>query len=124
MATTKKEFNEEELHDGYKRIHWNWHCSSGGAVSDVSDYFYDGALIGFTTKPGAGSDAPTAAYDIVITDDDGIDLLNGLGVDRSATAQEHKGISDGLGVAIHTKLHLAGASAGDITKGQARVDFG
>ena len=124
MATTKKEFNEEELHDGYKRVHWNWECDSAGAASDVSEYFYDGVLLGLTTKPGSGSDAPTTLYDLVITDDDGLDLLNGLGADRSATAQERKAHADGLGVAIHTKLHLAVTNAGDITKGQARVDLG
>ena len=122
MATTKKEFSEDNL-NGYKRIHWDWECSSGGAVTDVSDYFYDGSLIGFTTKPGAGSDAPTAAYDITITDSQGIDLLNGLGADRSATAQEFKKQTDGLGIALHTKLTLNIAAAGDVTKGQVRVDL-
>lgn len=122
MATTKQEFNEDNLH-GYKRVHWNWECSSGGVVTSQTAAEFDGAIINFVTKPGSGSDAPTAAYDITITDEQGIDLLNGLGADRSATAQESKHAGDGLGVALNTKLTLNVANAGDVTKGQCRIDL-
>lgn len=40
------------------------------------------------TIPGASSAAPTAAYDITLTDSDTLDVLQGTGLDRSATAIE------------------------------------
>ena len=122
MATTKQEFVEDNLH-GYKRVHWNWESDSTGAVSNQTEFSYDGMITDLTTKPGSGSDAPTTLYDVYINDENGIDLLNGQGVDRSATLQEHKGKVDGLGTALHSKLTLVVANAGDITKGQCRIDL-
>lgn len=51
-------------------------------------------LVQVSTNPGAGAAAPTAAYDITLTDSDGLDNALGLLVDRSATATERVSIAN------------------------------
>jgi hypothetical protein len=47
---------------------------------------YSGCIYAMETNPG--STAPTADYDITLTDSDGVDMLGGGGADRSATVSE------------------------------------
>jgi len=51
-------------------------------------------LVQVSTNPGAGAAAPTAAYDITLTDSDGLDNALGLLADRSATATERVSIAN------------------------------
>jgi hypothetical protein len=102
---------------GLERVKWAWTCSSAGAADDSTTAVYNGVLMRFVTVPGTSSDAPTAAYDVTIKDADGIDLLNGLGADRSATATEQKVLSDGLCVMQSSTLTLGVTNAGDVKKG-------
>ncbi len=98
-----------------KQIHWAWTSSSGGAADDTTTAVFDGDIIGFGTVP-SGSAAPTAAYDIAITDSNGLDVLFGQGIDRSATANEYVAGSL-LGAVSESKLTLAVTSAGDTKEG-------
>jgi len=62
--------------------------SSDGALAghEVTTTLPGGRLIKLVTDPGAT--APAANYDFTLKDARGIDLLQGLGVNRSATATE------------------------------------
>ncbi len=92
--------------------------ASGTLTGDVV-----GSLQRFTTVPSGGGTAPTAAYDITLKDEHGVDLLNGLGADRSATATESKGQSDGLLFTAATSLEFAVANAGNSKQGTAYALF-
>jgi len=48
----------------------------------------DGWIIRVETNPD-GTTAPTALYDITLTDQDGLDVMGGVLANRSATATEH-----------------------------------
>ena len=107
----------EDTTGGLQRVKWTWTCSSAGAVSETSTYRYNGSVQAMVSTPGTSDDAPTAAYDITATDADGVDILFGLGADRSATATEYKKASDGLGFIKSSPITFSVASAGDVATG-------
>jgi len=64
-------------HGGIKRILIDWTSDdTTGAVSGTTRKI-SGELLKVVTDPGAA--APTANYDIVITDEESVDVLSGLG---------------------------------------------
>lgn len=96
----------------------NWACTDGGAVvGAVTARKYTGFIYRAIWIPGAGGDAPTALYDTTLKDEDGADVLGGLGADRSATLPEYKSSVDGLGIVMDSTLTFAVANAGDGKKG-------
>ena len=100
---------------GYmNKIVWTWTSTSAGAYTEATAYRYNGVCHKLITVPTD----PTALYDVTITDADGVDVLGGAGADRSATLQESKAQSDGLGDVKSSILTLNVASAGDIKSGK------
>jgi hypothetical protein len=59
--------------------------SDGTFPSTASNSDIDGWILAVKTNPGT---APTAAYDIVLNDSDGIDVMGGALADRSASVSE------------------------------------
>ena len=53
----------------------------------------EGFLLGIETNPG--TTAPTAAYDIALTDSSGLDILSGAGDNKSASATEYASVAIG-----------------------------
>ena len=100
-----------DLTGGLQKVKWTWTCSCLGAYSEATTNRFNGQAFRLITIPHAT--APTTLYDITIKDADGVDVLNGLGADRSATVTEQKSMSDGLGVIKSSLLTLAVANAGD-----------
>jgi len=109
-----------------RKIIWDWLSTDAGAVVDtrtvgedprtVDDY--NGVLLRVEWIPDSGGTAPTTLYDTYLYNEDGVDVLNGMGVDRSATATESKNFSDGLGCVVNSKLRLVVANAGDAKGGK------
>jgi hypothetical protein len=91
-----------------------------GAATGATTFETCGALMRMTTFPGT---TPTALYDITVKDEDGVDILNGLGADRSATLTENKAQSDGLLFTAATSLTLAVANAGNSKGGTVILYF-
>ncbi len=60
--------------------------AADGSIPDTGLGTIAGTLLRLMTNPG--TPAPTAAYDVVIEDEDGFDVLGGLGANRSATITE------------------------------------
>jgi hypothetical protein len=97
-----------------KKIIWAWTSTSGGAAGDVTTREYIGKLVGLTTIPGAA--APTDNYDIVVTDEDGHDVLLGAGANRDTANTEHVAETS-LGAVAGSTLTLAVTNAGDTKVG-------
>lgn len=76
------------------RLEINWTADdSDGSVPNTALPAISGRLIIAVTDPGAT--APTAAYDIVLEDEYGFDVMGGTLADRSATVTEQAFPSDG-----------------------------
>ena len=81
-------------HTGMSTLTLTWTSDSEtgeveAATSDEITAWLEGKwIMSAKTVPGTGDDAPTAAYDITITDEDGFSIFSTDLNDRSATATE------------------------------------
>lgn len=100
-----------------------------GAVSGTTDKPIIGTLIKAVTDPGA--EAPTASYDITITDAEGVNVLAGCDDDladrhESTTEEVYFLVKDHAGTPLAQSLHpvvadlltIAVANAGNSKNGQ------
>lgn len=109
----------ETKHTIVKKIVWTWTSGTGaegGTVTQATTHAYDGKLIGLTTDPAAGADAPTDDYDITITDSGSHDVLLGAGANRDTLNTEHVAEAS-IGAVAGSKLTLNVTSAGDGKQG-------
>jgi len=65
---------------------WTGDAADGSVPATASTISVDGYIILVITNPG--STAPTALYDITLTDGDSVDVMGGQLANRSATATE------------------------------------
>ena len=108
---------------GLNRIKFVWVSDdAAGTASGATTFEVIGQPMQFITVPNGGGTAPTALYDVTLKDENGLDILNGLGADRSATATETKKITDGLQTIVATTLTLAVAAAGNSKGGTIYLD--
>jgi hypothetical protein len=74
-----------------RRIVVDWTADSGdGSVTATVLPAFEGRIAELTTNPGAV--APTDNYDITLVDAEGIDRLQGLGIDRDTANTEYRPI--------------------------------
>ena len=102
--------------------------SDGSGDSTIETKALAGEILGVTTDPAAGGDAPTLSYDLVVTNSAGADLLNGGGADRQAAITEHI-VPSFVGIGANTdfrpcfdgKLTITVSNAGDTKSGQVAI---
>src|SRR4051812_8010939 len=88
-----------------RKIVIDWTADAAAAtVPDTVLPVFEGRLMEFVTNPGAV--APTDNYDIVITDDQGVDKLQGVGANRD-TANTEVAIPVYSGSTIHPVVSRA-----------------
>lgn len=108
----------EERYGSVKKIGFTWTSGTDaevGTASGTTTYSYNGEVIRLVTNPD-GDDVPTAAYDMVVNDEDGNDVLMGAGADRSATDTEQV-LATSLGCVANDKLALSITNAGAAKRG-------
>lgn len=113
----------EETHGTIKKIKFEW--TSGTAAAPAQDggctkattYAYSGQLISVAQLPNLSTTQPSNAYDVTVTDADGVDILGGLGADLSNAANTWKETCDGLGAVANDVLTLNVANAGSAKTG-------
>jgi hypothetical protein len=104
-----------------RKVSFTWTATGGGAASATSRYRYTGNILAVCTVPSSDV-APTAAYDITLTDDSSVDVANGQLINRSATATEW--VTASLGVIVRDYVTLNVAAAGSGGKGVTHVFIG
>ena len=88
-----------------------------GAVSGVIASDVVGKPMLLTTVPGTAGLAPDDNYDITITDENGIDILAGLGANRDIATTEHVIDTAGMLFTVATSLTLNVTNAGNANGG-------
>ena len=66
-----------------KKITFAWTSNASGAASGTTTMYYSGETKRIVFIPGVGV---SALYDITVTDDDSVDILDGDGANLSSTA--------------------------------------
>jgi len=110
-------------HDTVKYAQWSWTSDSSGDVSGTDTVVLSGIPLRWATNPS--STAPTANYDIVVNDEDGIDVANGGLVNRHTSNSEHfiPGGDADPGAAFMGKLSLVVSNAGSTKEGVLRMYY-
>lgn len=101
------------------KITFDWTSSAGGAADATTTNYYTGIVERVVQIPGAAT--PTAAYDVVVNDDDGADVLLGLGANLSEAATTQKVAADKLGTVANAQLVLAVTNAGNAKTGKTII---
>jgi len=85
MAGSSMTFVYHDL-GNVKKIVADWTSDDSAGTASATTKILSGVARMLITDPGAT--APTADYDLVINNDEGIDVLGGVGVDRHTSTTE------------------------------------
>ena len=112
-----------ESHESVKYVEWTWTSDGSGDVSGTDTEIVNGQVLRWATNPS--STAPSANYDIVVNDEDGIDLAAGGLANRHTSSSEQvlTGGDAKDGAAFHGKLSLVVSNAGDSKIGTLRMYY-
>lgn len=108
----------EETFGTVEKITFAWVSDAAGAADKASVESYSGEVLRAVQIPDSGGTQPTNLYDVTVEDDDGADILIGLGVDLVNGANTDKVAKDGLGVVAQAKLTLKVTNAGNAKGGK------
>jgi len=101
-------------------IIWSFLSSAGGAASEQTKKV-SGKVKRMVTNPD-NVDTPTANWDLTITDEDGVDILEGEGANRDpAGAGTSEGYAFTISELIASKLTFTVANAGNAKKGVVKL---
>ena len=107
-----------------------WTSSSDtGAVSGIESQDLDGELLSVTFTPGTAGTQPSDQYDVTLLDDDGFDVLQGKGANRSNVTATMLCPLIGDGTTTNQRVPLAGtyqltvAAAGNSKTGTVTLRY-
>lgn len=111
----------EERSASVKKIVFDWLSVNGGGdagkATKSTTYTYTGVLERAVFVPDAAATQPTNLYDVAVNDEDGHDVLCGLGADLSNAAYVSKTPANGLGAVVNDTLSLSVTNAGNAKGG-------
>lgn len=116
MAGTITEAHQE--HRTVRKLTLSW-ITDGSGVAIGTSSIISGLVYRIVTNPGTA--APTALYDLVLNDEDGMDIAAGALSDR-ATADTEQVILDPP-IAVDGTLQLAAINAGDTKQGTVVIYY-
>ena len=111
MAVTITE--TEARNSGMLKVKFVCTSDSDGNATGTTTYDYTGTVIRAIFDPDAAGTQPTDAYDVVVNDDDGYDVLNGCGANLSNAANVYKTNTDGLTCVKNSKLAISASGMGE-----------
>jgi hypothetical protein len=105
-------------------VNLDWLSDAGGNVVATTNQV-SGTIERLVFNPDGGSTIPTAAYDVVLNDRDGVDMLNGTGANLTSGTVKTIVVTDGDGttnlpMATAGELSLAVTNAGNAKGGIIR----
>jgi len=98
-------------------LRFAWLSDASGDADGTTTEKYTGTITRAHFIP-SGAAAPTADYDVTLLDEDGVDVLDAQGADRSATLKE---AITGFGEVMKSTLQLVVANAGNAKEGTVVV---
>ena len=122
MTLTYEEATDRETPIGspVSIIIWSFISSAGGAASEQTKKV-SGKVKRMVTNPD-NVDTPSANWDLTVTDEDGVDILEGEGANRdpagAGTSEEHVLT---ISVLVASKLTFTVANAGNAKKGVVKL---
>jgi len=110
-------------HATVKYVQWDWTSDSSGDVSGTDTKVIAGVALRYATNPSAT--APSANYDVVINDEDGIDISAGGLANRHTSTSEQVLVGGDAkdGAAFNGALSLVVSNAGDTKIGKLRMYY-
>ena len=110
----------EERFGSVKKILFDWISDASGDADAQTTKAYNGKILAVVTDPD-DTDAPTDNYDVTVTDQDGIDVLNGAGANRDTANTEQVTDESLLGVVANDRLTVNVSNAGNANAGKVYV---
>lgn len=104
----------EKRHTSVKKVKFVVVSAAGGTASGTTTYAYDGEVLRLVVVPASAGSQPTNAFDLVLNDADGYDILAGQGADLSNAAATT--VVSSLGAIAGDTITLSATNMGD-TKG-------
>ena len=120
-GVTTNEASSNVVFGEMNRIVFSWTSNASGAASGSTTMDYSGVIYRVVFEPGSGATQPTNLYDVTLTDDDGIDILDGAGGDLSNTTTEQLQGLVGVSAVANSKLTLTVSNAGSSKTGTVVV---
>ena len=103
-----------------RRLSLAWISDVGGDVDEATDVPISGQILRVVTVPSSTA-APTAAYDLVLNDEYGIDVMSGDGANLSATAAAQS--VQAVPIAVDGLLTLVVSNAGNTKGGTVHIFY-
>lgn len=110
----------EERYKTVKKISIDWVSDSAGVATGTTENVYDGLVERLVTVPDGAALAPSASYDITLSDQDSTDVLMGAGANRHSANTEQV-LAASLGVVAYDTLTVNVAGAGASNAGSVYV---
>jgi len=108
-----------------KKVKLDWLSDASGDVSGTDTKKLSGEILRVGFKPDSGGTQPTDQYDVTLADEEGHDVLQGLGANlgNGASSDLVPMVTDGNAgnarpIAISDKLSLVVANAGNAKGGE------
>lgn len=115
-----------DYHGEIKKFVMNWVSDASGAADLITTEKFTGRLICAQHVPGTDGAAPTTAYDVVVRDDQGTDILAATGTNITVPGNKSsQAVSSGLPFpsVANTTLTLAVTNAGNAKSGKVILYF-
>ena len=106
----------------FKKVTFDWLSDASGDVSGNLSKVLSGIIERIVFVPDGGGTAPTALYDVLLNDVEGVDVLNGAGANLSATVTTQAGPAlTGGQMAFDDALDLVVSNAGNAKGGKVFI---
>lgn len=115
VTTTEIIFDSSPL----KKITFDYTTSAGGAADGTTT----AAITGLLERVVFDYGDATAAYDVVVNDADGTDILHGNGANLAAADVVKSNAADGLGAVVNSTLTLGVTNGGNAKIGKVHLYF-
>jgi hypothetical protein len=108
----------EETHGSVRLVKADWLSDAAGDVTEnATTEHYSGVILYAAFVPDAGGTQPTDQYDVTVLDKNSLDVLNGLGANKSNSVTAYADQYDGLGAVANSKLTVTVDNAGNAKGG-------